>query len=475
MMPAEPCEGEAARPPRIIRISVQKLFGSLDHDIELRRTDRVTLIHGINGVGKTKLLELTAALTQGRLDRLMEVPFEELRVGFDDGMTVVVAQDSQRQQPLFKEGPRLRSRRSGKIARRVGLEIRRIRTATGETIADLPSSAIAESLELAARKFGLPPWLEPLASGDWLDTRTNRVMSLAELRERYRIALPAFQPFAMPNDEFRKIVPCTPAHLIETQRLLRKGTRRLPEVEEDSGSLVMTVHEIAGELKQHIAAVQNVFFRKTQELDRTRIERVLSATKNADSEGPGLRTRLEALHTHRERLERVGLLEAGALGRTFSPSEAASLHGDRALMIAVHTDDAEQQFKILDPLATRLELLLTGMNEKLAYPKKLVLTPERELTVQRHAETISLEQLSSGEQHELVLLYDLAFRIQPNTLVLIDEPELSLHPTWQEQFLEDILKLAKTGEFDVMIATHSPYIIGNRNDLCVELKEEQRA
>jgi len=236
----------------------------------------------------------------------------------------------------------------------------------------------------------------------------------------------------------------------------------------------MTVHEIAWELKQRIAMVQNEFFRKTQELDRTRIERVLSATGNADSEGSALRARLEALHTHRERLERVGLLEAGALGRTFSPSEAASLHGDRALMIAVHTDDAEQQFKLLDPLATRLELLLTGMNEKLAYPKKLVLTPERELTVQRHGETISLEQLSSGEQHELVLLYDLAFRIQPNTLVMIDEPELSLHPMWQEQFLEDILKLAKTGEFDVMIATHSPYIIGNRIDLCVELKAEER-
>jgi len=172
---AERCEGESVRPPRIISISVRKLFGSLDHDIDLCREDRVTLIHGINGVGKTKLLELTAALTQGHMARLMEVPFEELRVGFDDGMSVVVTQDSQRQQPLFKEDGRRRHRRFSKLARRTGLEVRRIRTATGEVIAQLPSSEIAESFELASRKLSIPPWVERLSSGDWLDTRRAQV------------------------------------------------------------------------------------------------------------------------------------------------------------------------------------------------------------------------------------------------------------------------------------------------------------
>ena len=115
------------------------------------------------------------------------------------------------------------------------------------------------------------------------------------------------------------------------------------------------------------------------------------------------------------------------------------------------------------------------MNDKLAPPKRLTLNSDRELSVQRDGETIALDQLSSGEQHELVLLYDLAFRVRPSTLVLIDEPELSLHPVWQQQFLGDIMKIAKNGAFDVLIATHSPYIIGDRNDLCVELKAEARA
>src|SRR5690349_22975449 len=49
---------------------------------------------------------------------------------------------------------------------------------------------------------------------------------------------------------------------------------------------------------------------------------------------------------------------------------------------------------------------------------------------------IDVEALSSGEQHELVLLFDLIFRVEKNTLVLIDEPELSLHPRSEEHTSE---------------------------------------
>ena len=39
---------------------------------------------------------------------------------------------------------------------------------------------------------------------------------------------------------------------------------------------------------------------------------------------------------------------------------------------------------------------------------------------------LHLVRLSSGEQHELVLAYDLLFKVKEKSLVLIDEPELSL-------------------------------------------------
>ena len=84
---------------------------------------------------------------------------------------------------------------------------------------------------------------------------------------------------------------------------------------------------------------------------------------------------------------------------------------------------------------------------------------------------LSLQQLSSGEQHELVLIYELLFHVNENSLILIDEPEISLHVDWQMQFLDDIQKVVGLTPFDVLIATHSPMIINERWDLTVELTQ----
>ncbi len=85
--------------------------------------------------------------------------------------------------------------------------------------------------------------------------------------------------------------------------------------------------------------------------------------------------------------------------------------------------------------------------------------------------TLDAKNLSSGEQQILVLLYELLFKVKSDTLILIDEPELSLHVVWQQEFLRDLQDIIRLVGFDVLIATHSPQIIHDRWDLAVELKD----
>jgi predicted ATP-binding protein involved in virulence len=63
--------------------------------------------------------------------------------------------------------------------------------------------------------------------------------------------------------------------------------------------------------------------------------------------------------------------------------------------------------------------------------------------------------------------------VKEDSLILIDEPELSLHITWQEQFLDDIKQITELSGLDVLIATHSPQIIGTHWNWTVELKGPQ--
>jgi predicted ATP-binding protein involved in virulence len=62
------------------------------------------------------------------------------------------------------------------------------------------------------------------------------------------------------------------------------------------------------------------------------------------------------------------------------------------------------------------------------------------------------------------------FKVKPNSLILIDEPELSLHVVWQQEFLKDLEQITRLVGFDILIATHSPDIINVRWNLTVELK-----
>tara|TARA_Y100000588_G_scaffold264206_1_gene278958 strand:- start:1867 stop:3285 length:1419 start_codon:yes stop_codon:yes gene_type:complete len=73
-----------------------------------------------------------------------------------------------------------------------------------------------------------------------------------------------------------------------------------------------------------------------------------------------------------------------------------------------------------------------------------------------------MNQASSGEFNVLRTFLSVIANVSDNTVVLIDEPEVSLHPNWQMEFIS-ILDLALshyTGCHSI-IATHSHFILSN--------------
>lgn len=77
--------------------------------------------------------------------------------------------------------------------------------------------------------------------------------------------------------------------------------------------------------------------------------------------------------------------------------------------------------------------------------------------------------LSSGERQLFVLITTLMFNEdhKNSNILIIDEPELSLHIKWQEMFVDSLL--AANPSTQLIFATHSPSIIGSRDQQCVDL------
>jgi energy-coupling factor transporter ATP-binding protein EcfA2 len=96
-------EGEHTR---IRRIQVTKLFGIFDHDIPLNLNDRITIVHGPNGYGKTVILQMIDGLFSKEWEVLRGIPFDELVVELEDGGGVRVRREAPREKRRAWKAPR---------------------------------------------------------------------------------------------------------------------------------------------------------------------------------------------------------------------------------------------------------------------------------------------------------------------------------------------------------------------------------
>ena len=83
-------------------------------------------------------------------------------------------------------------------------------------------------------------------------------------------------------------------------------------------------------------------------------------------------------------------------------------------------------------------------------------------------ETLTLDQLSDGQRAVLALAADVAWRmaqgnphledpLASEAIVLIDEVELHLHPSWQQRVLDDLRRTFPNTQF--IVSTHSPQVL----------------
>ncbi len=82
---------------------------------------------------------------------------------------------------------------------------------------------------------------------------------------------------------------------------------------------------------------------------------------------------------------------------------------------------------------------------------------------------LPIDKLSSGEKQVFIMFYTILFDTQKGSLVIIDEPEISLHIAWQKKLCRLFLQFCEAKDLQMIVATHSPAIIHDRWDLAREM------
>lgn len=99
------------------------------------------------------------------------------------------------------------------------------------------------------------------------------------------------------------------------------------------------------------------------------------------------------------------------------------------------------------------------MDRLFAETGKKVVRTENEIRFSQIGEVLTPYQLSSGEKQMLVILLTVLVEDEQPCVLLMDEPEVSLHIDWQEQLI-DLIKTLNPN-VQIILTTHSPAVIMN--------------
>ncbi|HDS1803257.1 TPA: ATP-binding protein [Pseudomonas putida] len=135
--------------------------------------------------------------------------------------------------------------------------------------------------------------------------------------------------------------------------------------------------------------------------------------------------------------------------------------------------------EVIDDHKSKIDRVFRPINEFLSTinsffkdsNKKLTVDTVGQLVVDRpNGKGCTVEGLSSGERQILVIFAHAFFNrhSEHSNVFIIDEPELSLHLRWQEQFAKTILEISPQTQF--IMATHSPEIVGENKHKAVKCR-----
>ncbi len=437
---------------RIKQITVNALFGIFDHTIPLNLDDHITIIHGPNGFGKTALLRMIDGLFNAHIAELRTIPFKDFRVDFDDGSALQVQKSA-----VPRKGKRQANGTSSKLwFFKAGVEE--------------PQSWSLDNFEHLDRKqlsfFEDIPGLYRIGPTEWQYLPEGEILSSEEVFKRFGAILPIARYRSKDEpDWLRELRDSVPVRFIQTQRLLGMAMpRRRPNYDQEP-AMTLAVTNYSNELARTIQAKLAEYATLSQALDRSFPNRLFTLDTSLTLSDAQISQRLQNLEAKRAVLMAVGLLDQGQDAQL-----PQHINQDTRRALSVYIDDIEKKLKVFDEIAAKIDLFKQIINRRFQY-KTLSISKEKGfIFTTNDGNILEPSDLSSGEQHELVLLYEFLFRVQPGALIMLDEPELSLHVAWQVQFLEDLQEIIKIVNFDALIATHSPQIIHDRWDLTVELR-----
>lgn len=417
---------------RVKGIKFIKLFGRFDYDLEFKN-DGITIITGPNGFGKSTILRCIEALQNGveGLIYLINLDFEKMEINFEESSFTIK-----------KDNEKFYIDKSGFSIKEFYKSIMTFSYRMGPYLRNIREDLIYN------RKNGKEYELEEIFSNDKL---------VKELLTT-NIPLSEFLSQTIINKLKKIKEQMGNIFYIKEQRLI--NNRRESRRQEDN--VINIIEELPEKLKKQIAEISERYSKVANEYDSTYPYRLFNEKKGINK--IQYESNMLEMKEKFEKLKKYDISEINTNRRLEFKEEFATA-------LKIYFEDFNNKYKVYEELINKLDLYISIVNSRLTFKRINISREEGIEVISDDGKKLKLSELSSGEQQEIVLFYELIFETPNKSLLLIDEPEISLHIVWQKIFMEDLQKVVKMKNLNVVVATHSPQIINNYWDNQIDLGE----
>ena len=438
---------------KLLGLQVERLYGHYNYDKIIFNSD-VTFIYGLNGCGKTTILNITEAIITGQIYKLFSYDFYKIKLqyaskdNFENIFEIIIIRDGEKITTIFQ----------GK-----------------EYIIEKKEVTMEErSFDISSRYYFSKYifLLEIKKTFNYVYLPLNRSVAINDMDMEDNLFLYRRNRLIDVEDDFYETLGKDPA-MIQVERLIRESFNKInsnishinDKFRNDILKSLLDVKEYADSKKVIDEIFKQVGNASSIEETKKAYIKILKDLSLINQEEETNFTRFfdEVYNYINENNEKITAEEAIKIYEVVKIKKIVSLAEETEKRKANIREPIEKFIKTMNEFINagddgkRIEIDLMGrVHFKPRFSDK----------------NINIQYLSSGEKQLLTFFANLIFKVKNNKsgIFVVDEPELSLHLFWQKIFVEKTLEINKN--MQLIFATHAPEIIGRRREKMFKLEKK---